>query len=42
MTQIFNPIGKLVIPIEIPTKEAKVEIETHPLIVEVTMIKWSI
>ena len=30
--QIFNPIAELSIPIRIPTKEAKVEIETHPVI----------
>ena len=29
ITQIFNPIDKLVIPIGIPTKEA--EMETYPL-----------
>ena len=28
ITQIFTPIVELVIPIEIPTKEAKVEMET--------------
>ena len=33
ITQIFNPIEELVIPIGIPTKEAKTEIETHPVIV---------
>ena len=30
------------IPIGIPTKEAKEEIEMHPVIVEVTISKWSI
>ena len=35
ITQIFNPIAALVIPIEIQTKEAKAEIEMHPVIVEV-------
>ena len=29
----FNTIAELVIPIVIPTKEAKSEIETHPVIV---------
>ena len=32
--QIFNPIAELVIPIGIPIKEAKGEMETHPVIVE--------
>ena len=36
ITQIFNPIAELAIPIGIPTKEAKAEIETHPVISEVT------
>ena len=35
VAQIFNPITELVIPIGIPVKEAKIEIETHPVIVEV-------
>ena len=34
ITQILNPIVELVIPIGIPTKEAKVEMEIHPVIVE--------
>ena len=38
----FNPIAELVIPIEIPTKEAKEGMETHPVIVEDKMIKCSI
>ena len=29
ITQIFNPIAELVIPMEISTKEVKAEIETH-------------
>ena len=29
ITQIFNPIAELVIPMEISTKEVKTEIETH-------------
>ena len=32
--QIFNPIAELVIPINIPSNEAKAEIEIHPAIVE--------
>ena len=31
---IFNPIAELVIPIGIPIKEVKAEIEIHPAIVE--------
>ena len=42
ITQIFNPIAELVIPIGILTKEAKAEIETHAVIVEVTISKWSV
>ena len=32
--QIFTPIAELVISLEIPTKKAKAEMETHPIIVE--------
>ena len=39
ITQIFNPIVELAIPIGIPTKEAKAEMETHPVIVEITIRK---
>ena len=42
IAQAFNPITELAIPIAIPTKEPKAEIETHPVIVEVTISKWSI
>ena len=34
IAQIFDPIAELVIPIGILTKEAKAEMETHPVIVE--------
>ena len=37
ITQIFNSIADLVIPIGIPTKEAKSEMEAHPVIVEITI-----
>ena len=30
IAQIFNPIAELVIPIGIPSKEGKAEIEIHP------------
>ena len=33
IAQIFNPIAELVTPIGTPTKEAKAEMETHPLTV---------
>ena len=34
IAQIVNPIAELVIPMGIPSKEAKAEIEIHPVIVE--------
>ena len=40
--QIFNPTAELIIPIGIPTKEAKAEIEKHPVIVEAKLGKCSI
>ena len=42
IAQILNPITELVIPIGIPTKEAKAEIEIHPVIVEPKMRKCSV
>ena len=42
ITQIFNPIIELAIPIGIPFKEAKREMETHPVIVEITISERSI
>ena len=39
ITQIFNPIKELAIPIGISTKEAKSEVETHPVIVEIAISK---
>ena len=42
ITQMFNPIVELAIPIGIPTKEAKAEMETHPVIVEITISEWLI
>ena len=41
VTQIFNPIAELVIPIGIPTKEAKTEMETHPVTAEISISKCS-
>ena len=42
IVQIFNPIAELVIPVEIPTKEKKAEMETHPVIAEAKIRKCSI
>ena len=42
ITQVFNPVVELVILIEIPTKEAEAEIETHPVLVETKISKCSI
>ena len=42
ITQIFTPIAELVIPIEIPTKKAKAEMESHSVIVEIITCKCSI
>ena len=35
ITQMFNPIAELIIPSGFPTKEAKVEMEIHPVTVEI-------
>ena len=32
IAQIFNPLAVLVIPIEIPSREAKVDTEIYPVI----------
>ena len=42
ITQIFDPVAKLLILIEIPTKKAKAEMETHLVIVEITISKSAI
>ena len=42
ITQIFNLIDELVIHTRIPTKEAKSEIETHPVIIETKIRKYSV
>ena len=42
ITQIANPITELVIPIGIPTKEAKAGMETYQVIVETKIINCSI
>ena len=39
IAQIFNPIAELVIPIGIPSKEAKAETEIHPAIAEIKIRK---
>ena len=38
--QIFNPGAEVVIPTEMPIKEAKPEMETHLVILEITISKW--
>ena len=42
VTQIFNTMAELVIPIGIPTTEVKAEIETDPGTVEIKISKYSI
>ena len=42
IAQIFNPITGLVIPVGIQNKEAKTEIEIHPVIVEAKIRTCSI
>ena len=41
-TQNYNPIAELVIPIETLTKEATLEMETHPVTVEIKTSKCSL
>ena len=38
LLQIFVPIADLIIPIGIPNKETKAEIEIHPVIVEAKIV----
>ena len=40
IAQIFYPIVELAIPIGLLTKEAKSEIEKHPVILEIAISKW--
>ena len=40
--QAFNPIAEVIIPIGISSKEAKEEIEIHPVITEARIRKCSI
>ena len=40
IAQIFNPITELLIPKEIPIKEEKAEMETHPIILEAKIKKF--
>ena len=42
IAQIFHEIAELVIPTGIPTKEANIEMETHPVIVVDTISKKSV
>ena len=39
IAQIFSPIAELIIPIGTPNKEAKAEIEIHPVIAEAKIRK---
>ena len=39
---MFNPIAELLVPIGIPKKEAKAEIEIHPVIVEAKRIQYNL
>ena len=41
IAQIFNPIAELIIPIGIPTKETKSEMEIHPGLVKSKIKKVS-
>ena len=42
IAQIFNAFAELAIPIGIPTKEAKAEMDVHPLTVETKINNCSI
>ena len=42
MALIFNPNADLIMPIEIPTKESKAEIETYPVTADAKISKCSI
>ena len=42
IAQMFNPIPELATAIGRQTKEAKAEMETYPVIVEITISQWSI
>ena len=41
VAQLFNPIAELAVPMGIPSKEAKAEIETHSVIAETNIRKRS-
>ena len=42
IAQIFNPIVELIIPVEILTKDAKAEMEIHPLTAKTKEKRWSL
>ena len=42
IAQAFNPIAEVIIPIGISSKEAKAEIEIHPVTVVVKIRKCSV
>ena len=41
IAQIFNSFAELVIPIGIPSKEAKAETEIHPVITEASSVQYN-
>ena len=42
ITQIFNPVAEILIPVEIPTKEVKAENNTHSVTVKIKISNYSI
>ena len=42
ITEIFIVVAEIAIPTTIPAKEAKTEIETHPVTVEAKISKCSV
>ena len=42
ITQIFNPVAEILIPVEIPTKEVKAENNTHSVTVQIKISNYSI
>ena len=42
IAEMFNPIAEIAIPIGIPIKEVKAEIEMHSVIVEAKLRKYSL
>ena len=42
ITQVFNPVAEILIPVEIPTKEVKAENNTHSVTVQIKISNYSI